>query len=189
MKWMGLAVVPCLARLGFGTEPSPMQRLQAKVRVNPVGALTPANLAGKYSNPPKEFSPALSGNSLYLFPDGTYIYDDWADIQPLTIYDKGEWRIENDTIVLHSDKDVSWDPDVERRYIAVARQGHPGEILLLGINTALTRFEADRDVEPEIALMTFVKERRMELNKRSNAAKIKKKLLRTEWNPAYFGKK
>ena len=39
-------------------------------------------LAGKDSNPPKEFHGGLSGDDLYLFPDGTYIYCEWADIEP-----------------------------------------------------------------------------------------------------------
>jgi hypothetical protein len=188
MKW-GLAVLLCLAQLGFGTEPSPMQRLQARVHVQPVAALTPANLAGKYSHPTKEFSPGLSGDDLYLFPDGTYIYDEWSDIQALTIYDKGKWEVENGIIVLSSDKEISWDPGEEHQYIAVARHSHPGEVLLMGTGPALTRFEESQDSadnHPEADLMIFAKERSSPINAQKAADRIRKKLMRTAWNPGYF---
>ena len=141
MKWRSLVLVLCFARVGFAAEPGPLQRLQAVVRVEPVSRLTQAKLAGKYSSPTKEFLPGLSGDDLDLFPDGTYIYDEWADIQPLTIYDKGQWKVDDGIIVLSSDKEISWNPGEEHRYIAVTRRGHLNEILLVGTGTALSRFE------------------------------------------------
>ena len=189
MNWRSLVLVLCFVHVGFAAGPSPLQRLQARVRVEPVSRLMQANLAGKYSSPTKEFSPGLSGDNLYLFPDGTYIYDEWADIQPLTIYDKGEWKVDDGIIVLSSDKEISWDPGEEHRYIAFSRHSHPGEILLIGISTALDRFEEDRDIEPETAVMIFAKDRRSAIGKSKADARIKKNLIRTEWNPAYFEKK
>ena len=189
MKWRSLVLLLCFARVGFAAEPSPLQRLQARVRVEPVSPFTLANLAGKYSSPTKGFSPGLSGDNLYLFPDDTYIYDEWADIQPLTIYDKGQWKVDDGIIVLSSDKEISWDPGEEHRYIAFSRLNHPGEILLIGIGTALDRFEEDRDIEPETAVMIFAKDRRSAIGRSNSAARIKRNLIRTEWNPAYFEKK
>lgn len=189
MKRFGLVLVMCLARLGFATEPNALQRLQARVHVELVSPLTRANLAGKYSSPTKEFSPGLSGDDLYLFPDGTYIYDEWADVQPLTIYDKGKWRVDDGSVVLRSDKEVTWDSDEEHKYIAVTRESHTDEILLIGMGTALARFEEDQDVQPETALMIFAKERRMAIKTQKIAEKTKKKLISTAWNPAYFEKK
>ena len=46
-------------------------------------------LAGKDSNPPKEFHGGLSGDDLYLLPDGTYIHCEWADIELLTVRGAG----------------------------------------------------------------------------------------------------
>ncbi len=51
------------------------------------------NLAGRYSN-----SDGLSGEYLYLFSDGMYIFTHWADIQPETIYEKGTWVFKNGVI-------------------------------------------------------------------------------------------
>jgi hypothetical protein len=71
----------------------PLERLQAKVHISAVTNLTIQRLAGEYSYPAKELGSGLSGNDLYLFPGGMYIYDEWADIQTLTIRDKGTWKI------------------------------------------------------------------------------------------------
>lgn len=43
-------------------------------------------LAGRYSG-----TDGLSGDRLYLFSDGTYVFTHWADILPETIYEKGKW--------------------------------------------------------------------------------------------------
>jgi hypothetical protein len=69
----GIIVVLLLAQIG-GAAPhvSPLERLQAKVRVDSVQNFTTAHLAGKYSDPAKEFQPVLSGNDLYPFADGAY---------------------------------------------------------------------------------------------------------------------
>jgi hypothetical protein len=158
MKTIGLTVVLLLARVGLGAEPAPLARLQAKVKVEPVEP-TLMHLAGKYANPTKEFSPGLSGNDLYLFPDGTYIYDEWADIRPRTIYDKGMWQIEGGAIFLRSDQDITWTPGLERQFIAVSRRGHPKEILLMGAIEALARFEQTTDDQPDRELMIFAKEK------------------------------
>ncbi len=183
-----LALALLFSAAGLAAQQAPLIRLQAKVAVVPVADLTLSHLAGKYSDPTKEFSPSLAGNNLYLFPDGEYIYDEWADIQPLTIYDEGRWSVEDGIIVLSSDKEISWDPGEEHKYIAVARRSHRDEILLIGIGKALARFEEAEEAsskETETDFMMFAKDLRMAIT-RSSAARIKKKLLRTEWKPAYF---
>lgn len=83
MSTIGPIFLLLFADIGLAAQPAPLLRLQAKVQVDPVPVLTQSHLAGKYSDPTREFSPGLSGNDLYLFPDGTYVYDEWADIQPL----------------------------------------------------------------------------------------------------------
>src|SRR5439155_210966 len=83
----------------------------------------------------------LRGEELYLFPDGTYIYCEWADIEPLTLRDKGAWKLADGLVVLTSDRDVTWDPDTEPKYVAVRRRSHYHEILLVGIGRDLSYFE------------------------------------------------
>ncbi len=100
------------------STPSPLERLRAKVAVESLGVADTPRLAGHYTNPPKDLlrriGGVLSGDDLYLFPDGTYIYCEWADIQPLTIYDKGRWIFANGAVELKSDPDVTWDPGADR---------------------------------------------------------------------------
>src|SRR3989475_13197660 len=117
-------------------------------------------LAGKDSNPPKEFHGGLSGDDLYLFPDGTYIYCEWADIEPLTVRDKGAWKLADGVVVLTSDSDVTWDPGVERKYVAVHRRVRPREILFVGVGRDLSYFEENAKDDPETQLFVVAKERK-----------------------------
>jgi hypothetical protein len=182
----GIIVVLLLAQIGAAApQVSPLERLQAKVRVDSVQNLTTAHLAGKYSDPAKEFQPGLSGNDLYLFADGTYIYDEWADIEPLVIRDKGTWSVAEGLVVLKSDSEVTWDPDAERKYIAVHRQSRPNEILLIGTGRALSNFEAESKDQPETELMVVCKERSRTIAP-WHVSTLKEKLIRESWRPEYF---
>ena len=94
------------------------------------------SLSGKYAS-----GGGLSGHILHLFPDGTYLYCRWADIEPLTGYDKGTWRISGALLELVSDPDVTWNPQAERQYAVVRRESHPEEVLLIGLERDLPYFE------------------------------------------------
>ena len=142
-------------------------------------------LAGKDSNPPKEFHGGLSGDDLYLFPDGTYIYCEWADIEPLTVRDKGAWKLADGLVVLTSDKDVTWDPDTVPKYVAVRRRSHYHEILLVGIGRDLSYFEENAKDDPETQLLVVAKERAKTFRP-ATAAKAKAELMKQSWRPAYF---
>jgi hypothetical protein len=62
---------------------------------------TEAFLPGHYAH-----SMDLLGEDLYLFPDKTYFYLEWADIIPMSIRDKGTWTIEKNLVVLHPNDDI-----------------------------------------------------------------------------------
>jgi len=181
-----IVVLLLLAQIGPSTPLiSPLERLQAKVRVDSVQNFTTAYLAGKYSYPAKKFQPGLSGNDLYLFADGTYIYDEWADVEPVVIRDKGTWKVADGLVVLQSDSEVIWDPDAERKYMAVHRQSRPNEILLIGTGRALSNFEEDSKDDPETELMVVCKERSRTIARRQIPT-LKEKLMRESWRPEYF---
>ena len=183
---IGISFILFLAQIATGTSTAtPLSRLQAKVQVYKVSAGVSQPLAGKYSNPPKEFGPGLSGDDLYLFPDGTYIYCEWADIEPLTVHDKGVWEFTDGLVALTSDSDVTWDPGVEQKYIAVRRGSRPHEILLVGIGADLSYFEENAKDDPETQLLVVAKERAKRL-RRATAAKEKSELMKTSWHPEYF---
>ncbi|PYT55483.1 MAG: hypothetical protein DMG46_19745 [Acidobacteria bacterium] len=186
MTMIGIVIVLSLGQIGAGApHVTPLDRLQAKVQVDPINGVSPQRLAGKYSNPPKEFQGGLSGDDLYLFPDGTYIYCEWADIEPLTVRDKGAWKLADGVVVLTSDSDVTWDPGVERKYVAVHRRVRPREILFVGVGRDLSYFEENAKDDPETQLFVVAKERAKTFRP-ATAAKAKAELMKQSWRPEYF---
>jgi len=184
---IGIVIVLLLGQIGAGTpHVTPLDRLQAKVQVDPINEEAPRRLAGKYSNPPKElFGGSLSGDDLYLFPDGTYISCEWADIEPLTLRDKGAWKLADRLVVLTSDSDVTWDPGAERKYVAVRRRSHRHEILLVGVARDLSYFEENAKEDPETELLVVAKEQAKTFRP-ATTAKAKTELMKQAWRPEYF---
>jgi hypothetical protein len=171
---------------------SPLERLTTKVAVESVKVVDMSRLAGHYTNPSKDLvkrmGGALSGDELYLFPDGTFLYCEWADIQPLTIYDKGTWTFTNGAVELKSDPDVTWDPEADRTYLVVRRRSKKKELLLVGVHSDLPRFEAESQGDPELMLLIVCKGRRGELT-REASTRVKTQLLDQSWHPEYFKEK
>jgi hypothetical protein len=95
----------CLAQISGSTNVSEqMQRLRAQVSIDLVIGRRASEIAGHYSSNPKELGTSpLNGNDLYLFPDGTYLYAEWGDLEPLTIRDKGNWNFIDGVLALTSD--------------------------------------------------------------------------------------
>src|SRR6266567_436496 len=76
MRTAGIIAVRLLAQIGAAApQVSPLERLHAKIPVDSIQNLTTATLAGKYSDPAKEFQGGLSGNDLYLFAEVTWDAD------------------------------------------------------------------------------------------------------------------
>ena len=69
--------------------------------------LTTASVAGRYADPGPTKRGGLSGEDLYLFPDETFFYLQWADVMPRTIISKGAWALDNGYVTLHNDGDTS----------------------------------------------------------------------------------
>jgi len=65
----------------------------------------------------------LSGSELYLFPDGTYMYTEWADIFPETLYDRGTWLCSESLIRLSSDGTLSMVSPKDKVYVALYYDG------------------------------------------------------------------
>lgn len=65
--------------------------------------------AGRYSAETPELAGKmggggyLSGDSLYLFRNGSFLYTEWADISPVTIMESGRWSLRTDLIELAPD--------------------------------------------------------------------------------------
>lgn len=181
--------IPLLAIPAAAKSPaSPLQRLRSKIRVGAVAEVTPAQLAGQYTSTPKELQkrvPVTSGDDLYLFPDGSYIYCEWADIELATVYDKGTWAFMNGEVALTSDPEITWKPGAERAYVAVHRMSRTGEILLVGTGPDLDYFEKHAGNDPEFMLLVSAKKREKTFSQQE-AAKLKATLMKDAWRPKYF---
>ena len=185
-------LVLLLHLVGGQSAPSPLERLRTKIAVDPVTNVTPVQFAGQYANPSKEVMKSwgggtLSRDDLYIFPDKTYIYCRWADILPTTVYDKGTWSFVGEILELKSDPQITWDPELERKFLAVRRPAHNGEILLVGTDRDIKYFEENTGDDPEFMLLLNSKERERILS-RSETARLKAKLMRESWRPEYFRK-
>jgi hypothetical protein len=185
-----LATLLLTARSGSGlTAQEALARLRAKLAVEPVTDTSLARLAGQYTSSSEELRRRvggfLSGNDLYLFADRSYIYCEWADIEPDTIHDKGAWQVRDGFLELKTSADVTWKPKVEREYIIVHRASRPDEIVLVGAKDGLSYFEQNAGDDPELMLLIVSKVRNTPFT-RSKSAKLKARLMRESWRPEYF---
>jgi hypothetical protein len=150
------------------------------------------SIAGKYTSTPKELGAGfLSGEDLHLFPDGTYIYCEWADVMPLTVLDKGTWHLSGLTIELTSDPDVTWKPlwgccsPLERRYLLLRRAGRKRDALLMAMGYGLSGLEEDSKDDPDLMLLINGL-LRAEAYDRRKATKVKSRLMKDAWRPEAF---
>jgi hypothetical protein len=177
-----------LALLQVGTAPSasnPIARIRAKTPVEDLSSLDAEHIAGVFKNAGKSLikriGPTLSGDILYLFPDGNYIYCEWSDISPEAISDKGAWTYSQGLVQLTSDPEVKWNAGIDRRLIALRRSSIQDEILLIEV-TSLPYFEEKAGDDPESMLLILAKERSKPL-KSSEVPKLKASLMKNLWNP------
>lgn len=109
-----LILASMVADVTLAGELTPGQKLAAiKAKVQPTltisdSVFTVIELAGHYALPGDTFSVGgLAGEDLYLFPDSTYIYVKWADIEPTTVHGKGGWIITNSVVSLQDDGSIT----------------------------------------------------------------------------------
>jgi hypothetical protein len=130
----------------------------------------------------------LSGENLYLFADGSYIYTEWGDLLPETIYDKGDWRIEGGLVRFSPDAQVVWDPESDRRFAAVTLPAKP-ERRLIGLDGTLERFHdlvrEHPDTTPAEWLNLSALRRKGGITAREAEA-LKRRLHEDGWRPGFF---
>src|SRR5579863_4355776 len=134
-------------------------RIRSHVAVEQLHANS-AEIAGVFRNPLEENGIADSSGvktALYLFPDGSYLYVEKVLVMSPTIFDKGTWRVFADGIELRSARDVTWNPDLERKFLILRRSTHPEEFLLVGADLAVKRFERFAGDNGETALLMVAK--------------------------------
>jgi len=161
------------------------EKIDAKIPMKDLSSLDATHIAGVFKNPGKSLmkriGPGLSGDVLYLFPDGTYIYTEWSDVSPETISDKGTWTYSQSIVQLVSDRDVKWDPGIDRRLIALRRSSVREEVLLSEMRR-MSDFEEKAGKDPESMLLSVAKERSKPIQA-SEVSKLKASLMKNFWNP------
>jgi hypothetical protein len=189
MAFIPILTALILSQLASPTGVDAVKRLQAHLSVTPVNPINPAALAGHYTEQSSELKKRvggfLSGEDLYLFPAGSYIYSELADIMPETIYDKGRWSVVNSVLQLSSDSDIHWDPNVDRTHVSIRRTGRPNEIMLVGLSRAISYFEENAGDDPEFMLL-LVGMLRVRTFDAVSARATKARLLKGAWRPEFF---
>jgi hypothetical protein len=147
-------------------------------------------LPGLYVNPPDELAqksdPSVVRSNLYLSPDHTYLYAQRGSLLPVTIFDKGVWRVGSGVLELRSGPDIRWNPDLERRFLILRRTSHSDEVSLVGTERAVNRFESLAPRNPEIDLLTIAKQRIKTIGA-EQTTKVRDNLMRKAWHPERFG--
>src|SRR6266436_5504944 len=155
MRVASLIVLFLLLASGQSTTGT-LNIIRAKISVDPLPNLTGLQLAGQYANPSKELikrvGPPLAGETLYIFPDNSYVFCKWADIMPNTVFDKGIWSVDGGILELKSDPEIVWNSELERKFLVMRRPSHKDEILLVGTEKSLPYFDKDAGDDPELML-------------------------------------
>jgi hypothetical protein len=125
--------------------------------VAPLSSPTPASaLAGHYTAETARLA-ALAGNGggleksdLYLFRDGTYVYTEWADIEPLTIHGQGSWSFRDGIVTLAPRGTRGGPPEPGDRHYAVLTftDGGGRTLRLMGTSCKLQDFEDVKKIWP-----------------------------------------
>jgi hypothetical protein len=168
------------------------KRLAVRLPLHLVQTTAATDLAGRYTGQTSELrarvGPFLTGEDLYLFPDGSYVYCEWGDVMPRTIYDKGQWSATGGVLELRSDADIRWEPGIDRRHIMIRRPGRKDEIMLVGLLDDVEYFEQKASDDPELMLLIVGMARTEVLTQKTSGA-VKARLMKEAWKPAFFRKR
>ena len=158
-----------------------LKRLASIERVKPVSPAA-ADLVGTWS-----VGGGLSGSLLYLFEDQTYIFTEWADIMPETVYHKGTWQVVDSLVSLTVDADVTWERPGDFRFLVYQATG-AAAVRLLGLDRMLGILESVIREMPghnDLALKAASFGRRSGW-KPGEALRRKADIMKRCWNPQYY---
>lgn len=128
---------------------------------------------------------ATSGSYFYIFPDGSYIYTEWADIMAETIYEKGHWDIKNSFITFKNDDSLSKERSTSEYYLPF-KLGN-GNIVIMGNSWDFTYFSNNyfEGSSPEFIMLLTTHEKVKNIN-HDDTKLIKDELMEHSWKPWFF---
>ncbi len=163
--------------------------VSAPVSENETLALLPAHFSDRNSEVKRQVLPPSSGEDLYLFPDRSYLYLEWADIMPATICDKGTWSFKDGIVSLQSDNSIPQQRfPKDKRYLALYHiVSEKRTLLLLGTDWHFSYFKqnATKNDDLMLFLCTFIY---LEDIKPVRAETLRKKIYAESWRPEFFNK-
>ncbi len=184
------AVATLSAVLGVTKGAPPCAPDECLRRINAIASsrevpLTDSHLPGEYAGG----DGLLSGRRLYVFADHTYVYSEWADVMPETVFDKGTWSVGDRLLVFRPDADVTWRKRgrFDHRHMAIQLQSGASDLILVGVDEQLAFAESAResDGSPE-AFLRFISFRRKRSWDPGEESARKAQLMKDCWHPDYF---
>ncbi len=165
-----------------GASPKTMLR-----EINRFGLKTPVTLptrtvAGHYAS-----DPHLTGDDLYLFPDGRFLYLQWGCLEPHTIHARGWWSIRDGFVEMTSDGKIP-DEDGPRdaRYLPLATGNTKQPMMLMGAGWDYRYFRQNAAGGRPDSMLTVCTKKRVESIPPAGGAALYRKLMRESWRLAYF---
>lgn len=128
-----------------------------------------------------------SGSLFYIFPDGSYIYTEWADIMSETIYEKGHWDITNSFIILTNDNSLPFVRTRSKYHLPFRLKN--GNIVIMGSNWEyeyFTKYLSDGySLDPEYRLLVSTHEKSKDV-RQEDTELMKEELMGRSWRPLFF---
>lgn len=152
-------------------------------------AFLPAHFSNRNSETERLVGPGLSGEDLYLFPDRSYMYLQWADIMPPTIYDKGTWLFESGVVSLQSDHSVRQRDFPKDRHFAPLFFNVSGKrtLLLMGTNWDFSYYKEKGRTNDNFMLFLCTLTHNEPIEQ-ERAETLKKRIYVESWHPEFFTK-
>jgi len=123
-------------------------------------SVTPAAIVGRYSRQTPQLASLigggfLGGENLYLFWDGRYVYTEWADVEPETIYETGLWYRDGSLVVLKADDSGKPSRPPRDAHFVLFRLSKPaGDVRLVGAALQVKALEQSSGDEHLLALLS-----------------------------------
>lgn len=158
-----------------------LRKIYSKIRGLDRADMTPRFIAGHFTH-----GGGLSGRELFLFSDSTYIYTEWADISPETVYDKGTWALTDGFVVLSSDKSLEKAPHLpfDHVYLPIRLKGRSG-LFIMSHRWDFSYF-ADHAGNNPASMFEMVALHLTERMGPDGEQKAKARLLQRVWKPNSF---